>query len=62
MKIPILDVEVNGFDDDKFKLIYMIFMISSMMYIMSTVNSNSNALEFVLYRDMLQQQQRMMVS
>jgi hypothetical protein len=59
MKIPILDIVI---DDDKFRLIYMIFMMSSMLYIMSTVDSNAGALEFVLYRDMLQQQQRMMVS
>ena len=46
MKIPIVNIDI---DDDNLKFIYMILMLSSVMYLISQVDSNERNIQYILH-------------
>lgn len=46
MKIPIVNIDI---DDDNLKFIYMILMISSVVYLISQVDANERNIQHILY-------------
>lgn len=60
MKIPLLDIDI---DDDKFHMIHVVLMLSSVMYLISQATQNARTLQYLMYKEMglMMQQQRMMM-